>query len=350
VRPLRELRPWILVSGASACFGLVAGAVTWAGAVQRRAALAAVAPVLYQEQVDELARLRQLHPTLNYDLDQLTVLNTVPEPATVLGPLAAHVLVQTLVFAAVCSLLVALNLSGRPIWASLPAVVVTTGIVVLAGPLAFLPGTLAGPVTPLRAPETADVSPYVPFAAPLWWRSTVAAAVAALFVAAWRITRRPRRREPALLPMVAALGSLMLILEITLLLAPQTLVPAGSTVTEAAPTAIVLLTLSCCAAVAGCAGSPRRAAARATAPTLLGATACAAAWLVYHRHNPLPPLGWEFADVVPMHWLGTWQLTTLVVSAAGIGVAANAATRALTARPGTGLATARHSARAATQP
>lgn len=236
MRPLRELRPWILVSGASACFGLVAGAVTWAGAVQRRAAWAAVAPVLYQEQVDELARLRQLHPTLNYDLDQLTVLNTVPEPATVL------------------------------------------------------------------------------------------------------------------LPMVAALGSLMLILEITLLLAPQTLVPAGSTVTEAAPTAIVLLTLSCCAAVAGCAGSPRRAAARATAPTLLGATACAAAWLVYHRHNPLPPLGWEFAEVVPMHWLGTWQLTTLVVSAAGIGVAANAATRALTARPGTGLATARHSARAATQP
>jgi hypothetical protein len=245
-----------------------------------------------------------------------------------------HVLVQTLFFAAVCALLVVLNLRGRPMWAPLAPVAMITGVVVSAGPLALLPGTLPGPLTRRLIPGTDQYFVYVPFAAPLWWR-LVAAAVAALpFAGVWLLTRRSQRQPAALGTTLSALGLFGLVVEVTVLVVPQTLASDSDPLSEGLPTFAVLLIVGCCAAVAGTTGTLRRGAAAAS----VGAAVWGLAWIVYRNDDGRGIFAWWSSDEHPILWLGSWQMVALVLAAGGLGWVAGAARQVLAIRRPRGLA------------
>jgi hypothetical protein len=247
----------------------------------------------------------------------------------VLGALGTQVLVQTLFFAAACGLMMVLNLGGRPVWAALVPAALIGGVLVLAGPLAVLPGTLAGPPTPDQIPGLSSV----PFAVPLWWRLIVAAAAAVPFAGAWFLTRRPGQRQP-LAPgqTLGALGLFGLVVEIAVLASPGLLIPDHATVPEAMPTALVLLVVGGCAAVAGCTGPGRRGAVTALTLLLVGAAVWSAAWLLYRRGDTQQIFGWEQVGADPLLWLGTQQLIAIVLAAGGLGWVTSAVTQRLTER------------------
>jgi hypothetical protein len=334
VAPFRAMSGWLVVAGASSCFGVVAGIVTWGAAAQRRGAWVAGVPQMYEEQVASLAHLRVRFPNMTSDLDQRAMSNYVPEPTSALGAMGSQVLVQTLFFAAVCGLMVVLNLRGRPIWAFLAPAVVVVGMAGSAGPLALLSGTLGGPLTATPVPGIS----YVYFSAPLWWRLTTATVTALVFAGAWFVTRRPQQRKSVEFgKTLSALGLFVLAVEATVLMVPQTLVPDNGTIGETFPTTIVLLVVGCCGAVAGSAGSLRRGAATAAAVMFGGAAVWIVAWLVYRNADGRGIFAWEQAPGTPILWLGTWQLVVLVLAAGGLGCAAVAVQRVLAARRASGL-------------
>jgi hypothetical protein len=250
VRHLRALSGWVTVAGASICFGILAGLISWGAAAQRQNVWVAAVPRMYADQVAFLAHMRQRYPDFTSDLDLRALTNEVPDPASVLGALAEHVLVQALFFTAVCALMVVLNLGGRPIWAALAPAALIGGVVVSAGPLGYLPGTLGGGLIRTNVSVLSSVS----FAAPLWWRLIVAALAALPFAGAWFLTRRPHQRQPTTLGAVALFT---LVTEVAVLMSPRTLVPDHTFVSSALPTAGILLVVGCCAAVAGSAGTLR---------------------------------------------------------------------------------------------
>jgi hypothetical protein len=246
-----------------------------------------------------------------------------------------HVLVQALFFAAVCVLMVVLNLRGRPMWASLAPVAMITGVVVSAGPLALLPGTLPGPLTRRLMPGTDQYFSYVPFAAPLWWRLVATAVVALPFAGVWLLTRRSQRQPAALGTTLSALGLFGLVVEVTVLVVPQTLASDSDPVSEGLPTFAVLLIVGCCAAVAGATGTLRRGAVAAAS---VGAAVWVLAWIVYRNDDGRGIFAWESSDEHPILWLGSWQMVALVLAAGGLGWVAGAARQTLTIRRSRGLA------------
>jgi hypothetical protein len=335
MRQVRALSGWVVVAGASTCFGALAAIVTWIGASQRHGAWVAAVPQMYEEQVAYAERLRQRFPDMTSDLHLHTMLGSVPAPGQVLGALGSQVLVQTLFFTAVCALMVLLNLGGRPIWALLAPTALIAGVAVSAGPLAFLPGTLGAPLAPTPVPGLS----YVYFAAPLWWRLTVAALAALPMAGAWLLTRRvQQQRQPVVLgKTVGAVALFGVVAEISFLVVPQTLVPESTVISETLPTAAALLVVGCCAAVAGSGGTMRRGVVAAVVAALAGGAAWLAAWVVYQSGDSPAIFGWEQASGQPSLWLGTWQLIALVLAAGGLGCAAGAATRVLTAHRPSGL-------------
>jgi hypothetical protein len=321
MRRVRAHSGLVVVAGASACFGALTAIITWIGATQRRDAWVAAVPQMYEEHLASLERFRQRFPDTTNDLDLRTMMNSVPEPGSALGALGSHVLVQTSFFAVACALMVLLNRSGRPIWASLAPTALIAGVVVSAGPLAFLPGTLAGPLKPTPVPGTS----YVYFAAPLWWRFLVAVVAALPMIGAWLLTRRVQRQPVALGKTFGALALFGFVVEIAFLALPQTLVPDGEVISETLLTAAVLLVVGCCAAVAGSSGTPRRGVVAAVAVALAGGAAWFLAWVFYQSGYSSMVFGWEQAAGKPVLWLGTWQLVALVLAAGGLGCAAGAA-------------------------
>ncbi len=293
---------------------------------------------MYEEQVASLARHRLQFPNLISDLDLRNLMNYVPEPASILGALGAHVLVQTLLFAAVCALMVVLNLSGRPIWAVLAPAAMITGVVISAGPLAFLPLLLGGPLTGARMTvRSHEYVSYVPFAAPLWWRLSVAAAVTLPFAGAWFLTRRPQRQPMAFGKTLSALGLFGLTVEITILVVPKTLAADAGDLSKLLPTAAVLLVVGCGAAVAGSTGAFRRGAVTAVAVALMGAAAWIPVWILYEMNEGPVVSAWEQHTGETVMWVGTWPLIALVLAAGGLGWVAGLARQVLTAQRPSGL-------------
>jgi hypothetical protein len=248
------------------------------------------------------------------------------------------VVVQTLLFAAVCALMVVLNVSGRPLWASLAPVATITGVVVSAGPLALLPGTLPGPLTRRLMPETDQYFSYVPFAAPLWWRLVAAAVTALPLAGVWLLTRRSQRQPVALGTTLSALGLFGLVVDVTVLVVPQTLASDSDPVSEGMPTFAVLLIVGCCAAVAGTTGTLRRGSVAAVAAASVGAAVWIMAWVVYRNDDGRGIFAWEQSNEHPILWLGSWQMVALVLAAGGLGWVSGAARQALTIRRTHGLA------------
>jgi len=339
VRHLRALSSWAVVAAASSWFGVLAAIITWGAATQRRGAWVAAVPQIYADETAQLARQRQWYPNLTSGPDLATVTNYLPDPATALGALGAQVLVQTMFFAAACALMVVLKHGGRPIWASLAPAVTVGGVVISAGPLGLLPGTLAGQLTRRLLPGMSDeYFSYVAFAAPLWWRLVVAAVAALPFAGAWLLTRRPHQRQPvALWSTLSALGLFGLVVEVTVLAVPQTLVPDGDALSEALPTFAALLVVGCCAAVAGSTGTLRRGAVVAVAAALAGAAVWFVAWIVYRNDDGRGIFAWEQTNEDPIMWLGTWPLVALVLAAGGLGWATGAARQGLKTHAPSGL-------------
>jgi hypothetical protein len=329
VRHIRALNSWVIVAGASMGFAVLAGVIGWAAGTQRRGAWLAGVPQMYAQQSAHAADLRQRFPesTLDFGVDLGAITNSIPDPANDLSGLATHVLVQTLFFAAACALIVLLNRQGRLIWAALTPSALIAGIAVSAGPLAFLPGTLGGDLTPSQVPGLS----FVYFDTPLWWRLLVAALAALPFAAVWLLSRGPQRQPVALGKTLGALGLFGIIAEAAALVSPQTLVPDGAQAPEVLPTVAVLLVVGCCAVVAGSAGTLRRGAVTGVAMALAGGAAWISAWIVYERGGHRV-FGWEYASGSPSLLLGTWQVIALVLAAGALGWAATAATHALTAR------------------
>jgi hypothetical protein len=229
--------------------------------------------------------------------------------------------------------MVALNLGGHPVWAFLAPAAMLAGVIVSAGPLAFLPGTLGGPLAPTSVPGLSNVY----FAAPLWWRLIVAAVAFLPFAGAWLLTRRPPR-PMALGKTLSAVALFGLVVEVTVLVVPQTPVPDGGVLAEAMPTVAVLLVVGCCAAVASSTGTLRRGAVTAVAVALLGGTAWMTAWMAYRvDSSALEVFGWEQATGTPGVWLGSWQLIALVLAAGALGWAAGAVMQVLAAHRPSGL-------------
>jgi hypothetical protein len=172
----------------------------------------------------------------------------------------------------------------------------------------------------------------VPFAAPLWWRLSVAAVATLPLAGAWLLTRRPPQRQPGGLgKTVGALGLFGLAVELTILVVPKTLVAETSNLSKSLPTAAVLLVVGCCAAVAGSTGILRRGAVTAVAVALVGGAAWFPAWIVYGMNEGPVVSAWEQSTGDTVMWMGTWPLIALVLAASGLGWVAGVARQVPTA-------------------
>ena len=329
VRCLRPLSPWAVVAGATVCFGSFAGAITVAGAAQRRNVWTAAAPQIYRAMMDELRRRQVTVPDMTDVIDLQKLIAEVPEPRHAIGAIAGHVLVQTLIFAAVCAWMGTLKWEGHRIWSALAGGSLIVGVMTSSGPLALLAGTLAGSVTATGTPGAL----WVPFEAPAWWRLVVAVTAAVPIAGAWLATPVQRReRKVDLAPSISAVALLALVVELTVVAFPQTLIPDSLQPGEAEPAWVLMLLLATCAAAAGAAVS-RPGKVLAASGGVLGMAAVASAWLPYHLGDEAPhAFGWELAPGQPVLHLGTPETVALVLLAPGIGWLAGSLSRLLRRR------------------
>ena len=320
VRCLRPLSPWAVVAGATVCFGSFAGAITVAGAAQRRNVWTAAAPQIYRAMMDELRRRQVTVPDMTDVIDLQKLIAEVPEPRHAIGAMSGHVLVQTLIFAAVCAWMGTLKWEGHRIWSALAGSSLIVGVMTSSGPLALLAGPLAGPVTATGIPGAL----WVPFEAPAWWRLVVAVVAALPIVGAWLAfpvrtpAERPERRVD-LVPGLSAVALLALVGELTVLIFPEALAPDSLQPGEAEPAWVLMLVLATCASVAGTAAS-RVGKVLAASGGALAMAAVASAWLPYHLGDEAhQAFGWELASGQPVWHLGTPETVALVLLAPGVG-------------------------------
>jgi len=243
------LRGLIAVLTSGGAFAVLAAGLTVAGVAQRRGVWLDVAPRMFAAQQ---AAFRAAGTGL--DPSQVTVeqwLTWAPTPWASAGPIAVHVLAQTLLFVTVACLVQVLGRAGRAVAAAGVTLVTAAGVIVSAGPLALLPGTLAHATTLASRGTT---TPSIDYSAPWWWRALAAGAVllplGAVAVTALR-SRPPGRPAASRGRTAASTAAFLLVAEVTVLVLPGSLFPDDVTTAPAALTSVALLALGWAGADAG---------------------------------------------------------------------------------------------------